>query len=112
MKPGTIEAIRLWHQRVITLEAEVEALDRVVGCSPESPLSVATYAALEAYTDAVQDAHGLGTWLNWWWSECGLGKTPLGASIGGAPLREIATVEDLIRLCEEWVDCETSDASI
>ena len=101
MKPSTVEAIHTWHQRVITLEAEVEALDRVVGCSPESPLHVAIYGILEAYTDAVQDAHGLSDWLNWWWLECDMGQNHLSASIGDEPLREIATVEDLIKLCEK-----------
>ena len=99
MTPGTKEAIRTWHQVVSTLEAEIEALDRVVGCSPESPLPVAIYAALGAYTNAVQDAHGLDAWLKWYWLECDMGKTPLSASIGDEPLREIATAEDLIALC-------------
>ena len=101
MKPSTIEAIHTWHQCVITLEAEVEVLERVVGCSPDAPLHVAICAALEAYTDAVQDAHGLGDWLEWYWQECNMGKSPLGASIGDNPLRDIATVEDLIDLCAE-----------
>ena len=99
MKPGTVEAIHTWHTTVKATGEAVDALDRVVGCSPESPLSQAIYAMVIAYTDAVQDALGLDTWLEWYWLECEMGETPLSASIGDEPLREIATLEDLIALC-------------
>ena len=101
MKPETKDAISTWYTTVKATGEAVDALDRVVGCSPESPLHVAIYGILEAYTDAVQDAHGLSDWLNWWWLECDMGQNHLSASIGDEPLREIATVEDLIKLCEE-----------
>ena len=96
---GMEQAVRAWYATVKDAGEAVDELDRVVGCSPESPLSQAIYAMVIAYTDAVQDAHGLGDWLNWWWLECEMGKTPLSASIGDEPLREIATLEDLIALC-------------
>ena len=101
MKPGTKEAIRTWYATTKAVGEAVDELDRAVGCSPESPLSQSIYAMVIAYTGAVQDAHGLDTWLNWYWLECNMGKTPLSASIGDNPLRDIATVEDLIKLCEE-----------
>ena len=104
MKPGTVEAIHTWHTTVKAAGEAVDALNNVVGCSPESPLSQAIYAMVIAYTDAVQDAHGLDTWLEWSWRECEMGETPLSASIGDEPLREIATVEDLIALCARHCD--------
>ena len=101
---GLEQAVRTWHTTVKATGEAVDALDRVVGCSPESPLSQSIYAMVIAYTDAVQDAHGLDTWLEWYWLECEMGETPLSASIGDEPLREIATVEDLIALCAEHCD--------
>ena len=99
MKHSTVEAIRAWYATVKDTGEAVDALNNVVGCSPESPLSQSIYAMVIAYTNAVQDAHGLDTWLEWYWLECQMGDTPLSASIGDEPLREIATVEDLIALC-------------
>ena len=96
---GMEKAIRTWHATVKATGEAVDALDRVVGCSPESPLSQAIYAMVIAYTGAVQDAHKLDTWLEWYWLECEMGENPLSASIGDEPLREIATVDDLIALC-------------
>ena len=104
MKPSTIEAIRTWHTTVKATGEAVDELDRVVGCSPESPLSQSIYAMVIAYTDAVQDAHGLGDWLEYYWLECDMGKSPLAASIGDEPLRDIATLEDLIALCADHCD--------
>ena len=96
---GMDQAVRTWYTTVKATGDAVDELDRVVGCSPESPLSQSIYAMVIAYTDAVQDAHGLDTWLEWYWLECEMGENPLSASIGDEPLREIATVEDLIALC-------------
>ena len=96
---GMEQAVRTWYATVKATGEAIDALNNVVGCSPESPLSQAIYAMVIAYTDAVQDTHGLGDWLTWWWLECEMGETPLAASIGDEPLREIATVEDLIALC-------------
>ena len=101
---GMEQAVRTWHATAKATGEAVDELNNVIGCSPESPLSQAIYAMVIAYTDAVQDAHGLGDWLNWYWLECEMGTEPLSASIGDEPLREIATVEDLIALCARHCD--------
>ena len=101
---GMEQAIRTWYATVKATGEAVDALNNIVGCSPESPMSQAIYAMVIAYTDAVQDAHGLDTWLEWYWLECEMGETPLSASIGDEPLREIATVDDLIALCARHCD--------
>ena len=96
---GMEQSVRTGHATAKAAGEAVDALNNIVGCSPESPLSQSIYAMVIAYTDEVQEAHGLDTWLEWYWLECEMGETPLAASIGDEPLREIATVEDLIALC-------------
>ena len=100
MKVDARVDIRTWYNVITHLEAKIEALDRVIGFHPEAPLAQAISDVMTEYTNAGQDCHGLGAWLEWYWLECNMGKTPLSASIGDEPLREIATVEDLIKLCE------------
>ena len=101
MKVDARVDIRAWHKTIAQVEAAMDDIDRVIGYSADSPLAQAFAALSVEYTNAVQDCHGLGKWLEWYWLECNMGKTPLSASIGDNPLREIATVEDLIKLCEE-----------
>ena len=110
MKPETKDAIQTWHATVKAVGEAVDVLNNVVGCSPESPLSQSIYAMVIAYTGAVQEAHGLDTWLEWYWRECAMGENPMSASIGDEPLREIATVEDLIALCARH--CENGGQGI
>ena len=98
------QAIRTWYATVKATGEAVDALNNIVGCSPESPLSQSIYAMVIAYTDAVQDAHGLDTWLEWYWLECEMGENPLSASSGDNPMREIATVDDLVALCADHCD--------
>ena len=95
------QAIRDWHERSRDAQAKLDELEAVTGCNPDSPLNAVTWALIGGWLTTLDHAYSIGAWLDWWWHECRLGEYPTEASIGDAPLRKIATVDDLVALVLE-----------
>ena len=85
------QSIRQWHERVVELETRYNELSPLIGANPESLMMAAVW-------HVASEATGAGGWLEWWWLECNLGARQMTACLPGEPLRNIATLEDLIRL--------------
>jgi hypothetical protein len=91
-------AIRKWHERTQEVLARIEAIDVALGLTPESPLHATTWALVGGYIDALDLAYSIGGWLEWWFEECDLGRSPLQAGMPDEAIRTIATVDDLVSL--------------
>lgn len=93
------KAARDFHERMLELELRMECLRESVGMNPDAPLPTAVWAVAGAYREAIDAAHSIGGWLEWWWLECGLGERPKKANLGdGQGERLIATIDDLVAL--------------
>lgn len=92
------QSIRQWHERVVELETRYNELSPLIGANPESLMMAAVWHVASGYTDMTGEATGAGGWLEWWWLECNLGARQMTACLPGEPQRNIATLEDLIRL--------------
>lgn len=92
------KAIRDFHDRVSDIERVTDAMNAILMTSPESDFNSALRAVVGAYKEALDEAYNIGSWLEWWWLECGLGNKPMQASLAGEELRTIATIDDLVAL--------------
>lgn len=90
--------IRLWHDRVVALEEQLDALRDLLQMAPEAPLNEAAWGLVGGYIAALDARWNIGGWLEWWWNECRLGESPSQAGINGEPMRDIKTIDDLIAL--------------
>lgn len=103
----SLALLRQWHERMQDYEAAMDALQRLTGYAPESPLPAAISAVAGLLTTTVADRIGCSDeWLMVWWTECNLGERPLRAGPVGEELREITTIEELHALIV--ADGETS----
>lgn len=91
-------AILEFHQIVANTEAVMSSLDALLEQAPDSALKTAVWSAVGAYSRALDEAYGIGGWLDWWWLECDLGARPMRAGLKGEQLRNISTPDDLVRL--------------
>jgi len=92
------QAVREFHATVREVEEVMDALNDVLGTHPESKLSAAVWAVVGRYKSALDDAYGIGGWLEWWWLECRLGSNPLRARLQGEEMRIVANVDELVTL--------------
>jgi hypothetical protein len=93
-----------WQQKIAEVETQIDALNAVLGVSPESDFISAIHDVLSAYTDAVaRDIGDTDDWLDWWWLEWSLGvKGGAEVTLPGYGKRTIANTKDLAELI---VDC-------
>ena len=92
--------IRYWHERMIELDRQSDALSALTGAAPDSPLMAAIWHMAGHYTELADLAVGGGGRLPWFWLECGLGAHPLQAANADGKFKTIAALEDLIELVE------------
>ena len=95
------QAIHRFHERATDATDVLDRVGEVLGLASESPLYDAMWALIGGYIEALGAAHSIDGWLEWWWSECQLGKNPLKAGLPGKELRVIKTVDDLVQLVLE-----------
>lgn len=94
----TEQAVRDFHKRAVDIEACAAALGELVGMQPESRVMAALFGTLGAYMRALGEPLGIDGWLEWWWLECGLGERPKQAGLRGEALRDVSTIDDLVRI--------------
>lgn len=64
-----------WHAAMVNMDAQYDALNALVGLSPESPFPDAINRLQSLATDMTAKAVGDdGAWLNYYWLECQMGK--------------------------------------
>lgn len=96
------KAVREFDEQARAVEALIDSLRDVFDPAPESRICQVPLDLLGAYIRALDAKHHIGGWLEWWWLECRLGENPLAAGLPGEAMREIATVDDFVRLvCDE-----------
>jgi hypothetical protein len=96
------KAVREFDEQARAVEALIDSLRDVFDPAPESRVCQVPWDLLGAYIRAIDAKHHIGGWLEWWWAECRLGETPLAAGLPGEAMREIATVDDFVRLvCDD-----------
>lgn len=101
------KAVREFHERVSEIERVTDVLNSVLSMVPESDLNSAIWALIGGYKDALGEAYGIDSWIEWWWLECGLGSHPMQARLPGEEFRTIATVDDLVRIvCDDLLKSE------
>lgn len=92
-----------WSSKHLEIEQADQALQKLTGRSPESPLCEALWGTFEAYTEFLE-THLVGTagfgWLGWYQFECKMGRSPKTAEAKGQQ-RTIATLDDLAQLLED-----------
>lgn len=100
MDANRIEAdIRRWHVAMKEMDRVMGAMDAVLDLRPESAFYNAVWRLCEGYIAGLEAQHGIGGWLDWWWTECELGAKPMNASPGGSKrLRKIATINNFVNL--------------
>ena len=96
------KAVREFDEQARAVESLIDSMRAVFDLAPESRVCQVQWDLLGAYIRALDAKHHIGGWLDWWWTECRLGESPMGAGLHGEPMREIATVDDLVRLvCDD-----------
>lgn len=99
MDKGKIEAaVREFDAIARNVEAVADDLGELVGMQPESRLMDALFRTLGAYMRAIGEPLAIDSWLEFWWLECGLGDHPKMAGLKGGPLRDINTLDDMVKL--------------
>ncbi len=96
------KAVREFHARAKEIERVMDAMDSVLGMSPESDFYTAAFGLIGGYMAAIEEAYSMGGWLDWWLHECRLGDRPMQAGFDGE-LRTVATVDDLLLIIEEEI---------
>jgi len=99
--------LREWHESMVEFEEQMDALNALTGCTPESPLSSAAYRMAAQSIRALDAAYNIGGWLDWWWLECGLGANPMKAKLPNEDERLISSIEDLIQLLADEMAIST-----
>ena len=99
MNEEQLSAIRRWHEAMIDGEREIEALIEI-GFTLESRLCTSITNILGALTNATAQLIGdKGCWLEWYWCDCRMGRTPMDAGKFSRH-RKIGGLDDLIWLME------------
>lgn len=89
-------ALTTWQDHMRDCEAQMDALERLVGATPEAPLQHAIYTIMGAYTRelAARIQWDADTLVDWWLTH-NFGERPMKIGHAGKPLETVATVEDL-----------------
>lgn len=97
-----ISHLQAWMDRHQSMEAMLDKLYAITQADPGSPLLAEINFLMDAHTRAVArivgDTEG---WLDWFESECELGKRPHQAALQGEKLTTIRTIKQLARLIEK-----------
>ena len=87
-----------WFETVSAMTDALDSIEQALHTRPESPLNEAAWALIGSYIRAIDAKYNIGPWLDWFWTECRLGESPMHASLPGESLRAITGIDDLIKL--------------
>lgn len=80
--------LEAWRDAIVQMDAQYDALNAVVGLSPESPFLDAIHRLQELVTDTTAETVGDSDgWMSYYWLECRMGKGFYGGGHGSATIR-------------------------
>lgn len=98
-RQAALGILQPWQTAMREAEAQVDALQALMGINPEAPLFAACYALMGLATRQAAQLSGVALeWLEAWHLESNFGDKPLRAGLADEPLRSITTLSALVDL--------------
>lgn len=95
-----VKRLEAWKRKQAELSEQYDALQKLLGATPDSALWRAIYNLSSAYTGTVSEVIGDNDdWLSWYQYDCKMGRSPKDVTnLGGDVTIRVRTLRQLARV--------------